>query len=73
MGNFLCQFYNQYLGAHSQLAGFAIGVLLVVAILGFVTGEDKRGIFSIMIGVVIVAAVLVGLPPALAAMGIGSC
>lgn len=73
MGNFLCSFFNTYIGPNSGLVGFAIGVLLVAAIIGFITGEDKRGIFSIAIGVAVVAAVVVGLPPALAGMGIRTC
>lgn len=69
----LCSWYTTNIGPNSKLIGFAIGVILVAAIIGFISGEEKRNIFSILIGVAIIAAVLVGFPSAMSAMGVATC
>lgn len=69
----LCQVYNQYFGAKSQLIGFGLSIMIIVALVAYFTSEEKRGIISIAAGILIVGGVVMVFPQILAAAGFTTC
>jgi hypothetical protein len=69
----LCNAYNQYFGAKSQLIGFGLSIMIIVSLVAYFTSEEKRGIISIAAGILIVAGVVMIFPQILAAVGITTC
>lgn len=69
----LCAVYNQYFAANSQLIGFGLSIMIVVSLVAYFTSEEKRGIISIVAGILITAGIVIAFPQILKAAGITTC